>query len=309
MLLIGDQSQSRGNFPWVTSVLIGLNVAIFFCQVSQDESLTLGLSMVPAEVTTGEDLTGTHYEKMTVLTETYYDGEGEYQEVYAEEDVPIEHYPGPFPIHLTLLTSMFLHGDLIHLLGNLWFLLLFGRNVEHALGHALYLAFYLFCGFVAGIAQVMVDPNSIIPCLGASGAISGVMGAYVAIYPLNRIKIWMGLVLGVVQVPALVVVGIWFLMQWLSAWIVMDAGISTGTAYMAHVGGFLGGVVFTWGMTAWVYYSEWNKPKEEEFAEVEVVADATEEEEILPVFDVDVSPPSTGGGRIRLESERYMSKR
>src|SRR5207237_3296662 len=123
---------------------------------------------------------------------------------FRDVNVAIPQAPGPFPIFLTLFTSMFLHGGLLHLIGNMWALAIFGRNVECAFDHGRFLAFYLFCGVVGGLVYTASDPSSVLPALGASGAISGVMGAYVAIHPLNPISIWFGFFIGVIKLPAFV---------------------------------------------------------------------------------------------------------
>ena len=118
----------------------------------------------------------------------------------------------------------------------MWFLLIFGRNVECAMGHKRFLVFYIGCGLLAGLAHVESDVHSIIPYLGASGAIAGVMGAYVSIYPLNQMKVWFVVVF---DMPALLVVGLWVLLQYLSAMI--DDNQAGGVAYWAHLGGFFAG--------------------------------------------------------------------
>ncbi len=138
---------------------------------------------------------------------------------------------------------MFLHVNLLHLLANLWLLGMFGRNVETALNHGRFLAYYLIAGTVGGLAHVASGPESVIPCLGASGAISGILGSYLAIYPLNKIKVWMGWWLGILEVPAFIVLGIWLLWQCVSAVIALHVGkAGGGVAYVDHIGGFLMGV-------------------------------------------------------------------
>jgi membrane associated rhomboid family serine protease len=141
----------------------------------------------------------------------------------------------------TLFTSMFLHGGWLHLIGNLWFLWVFGNNVEDAMGHVRFFIFYVLCGVAAAVAQVIVDPASPVPMVGASGAISGVMGAYAVLYP--RVKIHTLVVLVVlffrVAVPAWVMLGYWFLLQLLST----GMGEVGGVAFWAHIGGFLAGVL------------------------------------------------------------------
>ncbi len=141
----------------------------------------------------------------------------------------------------TVVTSMFLHGGWLHLLGNLWFLWVFGNNVEDAMGHGRFIVFYLLCGVAAALAQVAVDPGSAVPMVGASGAISGVMGAYAILYPRVRIHTLVVLVILFfrVSVPAWVMLGYWFLLQ-LAGTTVDQVG---GVAFWAHAGGFLAGAL------------------------------------------------------------------
>jgi membrane associated rhomboid family serine protease len=143
----------------------------------------------------------------------------------------------------TVLTSMFIHGGWLHFLGNMLYLWIFGDNVEDRLGHFRYLVFYLFCGTVAAAAHIYMNPGSMLPTLGASGAIAGVMGAYFVLYPQSRILALIPLVIffRVMEVPAVVFLGIWFALQFLSS--VATAGVeSSGIAFWAHVAGFLAGV-------------------------------------------------------------------
>lgn len=141
----------------------------------------------------------------------------------------------------TVVTSMFLHGGWLHLLGNLWFLWVFGNNVEDAMGHRRFVAFYLLCGVAAALAQVGADPDSTIPMVGASGAISGVMGAYAVLYPRVRIHTLVVLIILFfrVSVPAWVMLGYWFLLQLASA----NVDPMSGVAFWAHAGGFLAGAL------------------------------------------------------------------
>jgi membrane associated rhomboid family serine protease len=139
----------------------------------------------------------------------------------------------------TLVTSMFLHGSWSHVIGNMWYLWIFGDNVEDRLGHAKFLIFYLLCGIVATYAQVLVNPNSNVENLGASGAIAGVLGAYLIMFPGGRVQVMMGR--GVIPMPAIVVIGFWAVLQLFSSFgAVSNEG---GVAYMAHVGGFVAGLV------------------------------------------------------------------
>jgi membrane associated rhomboid family serine protease len=142
----------------------------------------------------------------------------------------------------TLFTSMFLHGGWLHVLGNCWYLWVFGNNVEDAMGHLRFLAFYLVCGVAAAAAQILADPGSAVPMVGASGAISGVMGAYVVLYPRVRVHTLVVLVVFFFRMtfPAWVVLGLWFLMQVLNSSIEGQVG---GVAVMAHIGGFLAGAL------------------------------------------------------------------
>jgi membrane associated rhomboid family serine protease len=148
----------------------------------------------------------------------------------------------------TLLTSMFLHGGWMHVLGNMWFLWIFGDNIEDTLGHAKYLLFYLACGIAAGLSQVLVDPNSRVPTVGASGAIAGVMGAYMVKFPQSRIRtlIFIFLFITTVDVPAWLMLIYWFFIQFFNGFGTIGyshVAQGGGVAYMAHVGGFIAGVV------------------------------------------------------------------
>jgi membrane associated rhomboid family serine protease len=147
----------------------------------------------------------------------------------------------------TVITSMFLHGSWSHVIGNMWYLWIFGDNVEDNVGHGGFIVFYLLCGIAAAIGQVVVDPTSMLPTIGASGAIAGVMGAYFVLYPRSRVLTLIPFIfLQVVEIPAVVLLGFWFLMQLFSAGtIAMTAttGGSGGVAFAAHVAGFVIGAV------------------------------------------------------------------
>jgi len=148
---------------------------------------------------------------------------------------------------LTILTSMFLHGDLFHILGNLWFLWIFGDNIEDHLGHFPYLVFYLLCGIAAALTDIAIDPASLVPTIGASGAIAGVMGAYVLLYPRARVLTLVVLIIFFTfwWIPAWVFLGYWFLIQFVATSMVASAGHhqTGGIAFAAHVGGFVTGLV------------------------------------------------------------------
>ena len=143
---------------------------------------------------------------------------------------------------LDILTSMFMHGGLFHILGNMWFLWIFGDNVESALGHVRYLGFYLFCGFGAAIGQFLINPSSPVPMVGASGAIAGILGAYMLMYPRARVHVLIiFFVITTIAVPAQIAIGVWFLVQLTNG--LGSIGLNTGgVAWFAHIGGFAVGV-------------------------------------------------------------------
>jgi membrane associated rhomboid family serine protease len=144
----------------------------------------------------------------------------------------------------TPLTSMFMHGSWFHLLGNMWFLWLFGNNVEDSTGRARFALFYVLCGLAAAATQSLIDPSSVIPMVGASGAIGGVMGAYTVLYPKVRVHmlIFLGFYITTIVVPAYLMLGYWFLLQLLSGLPALGSK-EGGVAFWAHVGGFLAGAL------------------------------------------------------------------
>jgi membrane associated rhomboid family serine protease len=224
MFPISDENE-RGHGPaFVTLAFIAINVLVFlFLQGGggpEGADFTYGYSAVPFEITNGVDLV----EDETVTM----DG----------QSVPIPQEPGPSPIWLTLFSSIFMHGGWLHLGGNMLFLWIFGDNVEHRIGHGPYLIFYLVVGVIASFAQILVNTDSVIPTLGASGAISGVLGAYLVLFPTNRVTVFLFRVL--VPVPAIVAIGMWGVLQVVSGLAApADAG---GVAYMAHIGGLVAGL-------------------------------------------------------------------
>jgi membrane associated rhomboid family serine protease len=223
MFPIGDQNEPGHGPAFVTLALIAINVGVFLLlqELGNNLDFTYGWSAIPLEVTTGQDL---------VRPETInVDG----------QPFRVPQAPGPDPIQLTLLSSMFMHGDLLHLGGNMVFLWVFGDNVEHRAGKILFLAAYLGAGLVGSLAQIWSDTGSPIPTLGASGAISGVLGAYLVLFPGNRVTVFMFRFL--TQVPALVAIGIWIAFQVFASF-ATPAGVG-GVAYLAHIGGFAAGVV------------------------------------------------------------------
>ncbi len=146
--------------------------------------------------------------------------------------------------YYTVLTSMFMHGGWLHIIGNMWFLWIFGNNVEDSMGHLRFALFYLLCGLVAALGQVVADPDSALPMVGASGAIGGVMGAYIVLYPRVHVHmlIFLGFFVTVIAVPAMFMLGYWFVLQVLGGFgsVGSEGG---GTAFWAHVGGFVAGAL------------------------------------------------------------------
>ena len=227
MFPIGDENEPGHGLPFVTLAFLAINIAVFlFLQdMATNEAFTYAFSAIPLEITTGIDLV----ETLNVRV--------------GDQVFPVPHEPGPEPIHLTLFSSMFMHGGWLHLGGNMLFLWIFGDNVEHFVGHVVFPVFYLVAGVVATIAQVMIDTDSIIPTLGASGAISGVLGAYLVLFPTNRVTVIVFRFPA--QVPALVAIGLWAVLQFVNGFgsFAVSEETTGGVAYMAHIGGFVAGVV------------------------------------------------------------------
>ncbi len=162
------------------------------------------------------------------------------REITTSTDIPP---PGPRPIQATLLTSMFMHGGWLHLIGNMLYLWVFGNNVEDVFGHVGFIIFYLVTGLAASFAQILVGPSSAIPNIGASGAIAGVLGAYWIFYPRARIDTLVGR--AVVPLPAIYVLGFWIVLQFFQGIVALspEAREAGGVAWWAHIGGFLAGLV------------------------------------------------------------------
>ena len=153
------------------------------------------------------------------------------------------HYTIPGTL-LTILTSMFLHGDLFHILGNLWFLWIFGDNIEDYLGHFPYLLFYLLCGIAAALTDIALDPSSQLPTIGASGAIAGVMGAYILLYPRAKVLTWVVFIF-FWWIPSWFFLGYWFLIQFIAGYqmLAIQTATAGGVAWWAHIGGFIWGAL------------------------------------------------------------------
>ncbi|MGA8216300.1 MAG: rhomboid family intramembrane serine protease [Candidatus Sulfotelmatobacter sp.] len=214
MLPLRDD-QPRYSTPWVNYFLIGLNLVIFFFEATLDprslELLIRQFGVVPSHLA------------------SFLSGSPKYS----------------FPaVVLPFFTSMFLHGSWLHVIGNMWFLYIFGDNVEDYLGHFKYLVFYLLGGLIAMATQVAVNPHSAVPTVGASGAIAGILGAYFVLYPKARVLTWFFVF--VLWIPAWIILGYWFVLNFLSG---TETALSVhrqnmgGVAFWAHVGGFVAGAV------------------------------------------------------------------
>lgn len=214
--------------PYVTWTLVVINVVVFFGQ------LTHGISQA----------TMTHHRFAGLM---------QYAMVpaYLTGKAPVPAIvPDPY---LTIFTSMFLHGGWMHIIGNMVYLVVFGNNIEDRLGHVKYLIFYLGSGVIAALAHISSNPASTDPTVGASGAIAGVLGAYIVLYPRARVSclLLLGFILTTVQVPAIILLGVWILTQIGSAYFQSGAQLSGGIAYWAHIGGFAGGILLLFVLGGW----------------------------------------------------------
>ncbi|MCL4474535.1 MAG: rhomboid family intramembrane serine protease [Actinobacteria bacterium] len=201
-------------FPIVTVIIIAINAAVFFYELSLGAAGKLDdfftqYGMTPYEITHG-----------------------------------VSTVPRSIPVYLTLITAMFLHGGWLHIGGNMLYLWIFGNNVEDTMGRFRFIFFYLACGVLAGLAQIAVDPSSIVVNIGASGAIAGILGAYLVLFPRAKVTtlIFLVVFITVVQLPAVAVLIFWFLLQLFSGVIGMSAS-GDNVAYFAHIGGFLAGLL------------------------------------------------------------------
>jgi membrane associated rhomboid family serine protease len=223
MFPIGDDNSDRIRTPFVNYIFVGVNILVFLLlqQVGSNDSFTYAFSLVPQEITTGVDITGVQVVR---------DSLGNTGQV--------PHFATPLPVYFNFLSSMFMHGDVMHIFGNMMFLFIFGDNLENLLGHVRYAAFYIVCGFAAAIAQIMMDTDSVIPMLGASGAISGVLGGYILLFPQRKVRAIIFNFL--TTVPAFVALGVWIVYQLIVGYMT-DPGTG-GVAYAAHIGGFFAGL-------------------------------------------------------------------
>jgi membrane associated rhomboid family serine protease len=169
--------------------------------------------------------------------------------VYAYGAIPhnIVSFESTQPIHplLTLFTSMFMHGGIFHIFGNMLYLWIFGNNIEDRLGHFRFILFYLFCGIVAALSHTLTATGSGVPMIGASGAVSGVLGAYILLFPMAKVHtiIFLGFFVQSVQIPALIVIGFWAIIQLVNGLIAQGMPSQGGIAWFAHAGGFLAGLI------------------------------------------------------------------
>lgn len=233
---IGDDNRDRRTTPVVNYFFILTNILVFvFLQDwGRNISFTYSYSTVPAEIVTGHD----------IVTQS--------QLVYNDLTQQYEHIPGlgvtPINVYLTLISSMFMHGGFAHILGNLLFLFIFGDNIEDAIGHGKYFFFYLLCGVISGLAYVFstyfFGQNLYVPSLGASGAISGVLGGYIVLFPRKKVYIWLFFFF-TIAVPAFLAVGAWFIFQLVDSFGALGKTdqASGGIAYAAHIGGFIAGLI------------------------------------------------------------------
>src|ERR1700704_600977 len=234
---IADENSDRGSTPWInyTIILINIFVFVFLQCLGSNDKFTYAFSTVPAEIITGRDIATRDRLLIEPIT---------------GQSVAIPGLqPTPIPVWLTLITSMFMHGGLAHIFGNMLFLWIFGDNIEDRLGHPRYLIFYLVCGVLAGLAHVFATfvfagenvASLLVPSLGASGAISGVLGAYILLFPTKRVTVLLSWF--VTQVPAFIAIGLWFVFQLISGLGVLGRGSRQGgVAYAAHIGGFIAGL-------------------------------------------------------------------
>jgi membrane associated rhomboid family serine protease len=245
---IGDDNQGRLTTPFVVYATIALNFLVFLLlqqagATEQGERFTYGYAVVPYEITSGEDLT-----QPVVIRDSHVADSGPRSRL-GQPPAAIPEAPGPSPIYLTLLTAMFMHGGWMHILGNMLYLWIFGDNIEDNFGHGKFAIFYLVCGLAASFAQIALDPSSPIPSLGASGAIAGVLGAYLVMFPRNRVRniVFLGFFITTIELPAIIVLGFWIVLQIISQYTASfsHTAQSSGVAYMAHIGGFATGVLLS----------------------------------------------------------------
>ena len=233
MIPIGDDDSDRIRIPFVNYLFIAVNILVFivYQKMGSNIDFTYSYSTVPAEIMNGHD----------IVTAPVW-----VQDPVGGGQVQI---PGlgitPIPVLLTLITSMFMHGGLVHLGGNMLYLWVFGDNLEDRMGHLRYFFFYLICGVIASLTHVFTDylfgENHLIPSLGASGAISGVMGGYLLLFPTRRVTVFF--IFTFLRVPAFIVLGAWIVLQVANGMGYLGGSEASGIAYAAHIGGFIAGLL------------------------------------------------------------------
>lgn len=230
---IGDDNSDRHLKPIVNYVLILINILVFILlqDIGRDMSFTFAYSTVPAEILTGQDIiTNPHIEENPIT--------GQRMVIPGLQRTDI-------PVYLTLISSMFMHGGIAHIAGNLMYLWIFGDNLENAMGHRNYLIFYLLTGILATLCHVFttvyLSQDPLIPSLGASGAISGVLGGYMLMFPRRSVHVWF--LWGIISVPAVIAVGIWIAFQVINGMGALGGEEAGGVAYAAHIGGFIAGLI------------------------------------------------------------------
>jgi len=233
LLPVGDDNRDRTTTPLINYFFIIANILVFvFLQdIGTNEEFTYSFSLVPEEIVSGKD----------IVT-----GGGVYSDPQSGERIYVTGLqPTPYPVYITFFTSMFMHGGIAHLFGNMLFLFIFGDNIEHRLGHLRYFFFYFIVGIFASASHIIVTymfgGNTLIPVLGASGAISGVLAAYLVLYPKKRVRVLLFYFL--TEVPAVFAIGLWFVFQLVSGIGMLGGGIESGVAYGAHIGGFISGLL------------------------------------------------------------------
>lgn len=215
-----DDSRQR-RFHFVVLLLLLTNIAVFIYQITRGEDgmarFVFSYAAIPFELTEFTDIPPTI----------------------------------DYPIWVTAFTSMFMHGGLLHIASNMLYLWVFGDNIEDAMGPGRFLLFYVLCGLGALAAQIVIDPGSQTPIVGASGAIAGVLGAYLMLFPRGRVNVVTFIVIipFFLRLPAVIVIGFWILIQFFSGWASLGPNVEEatgGVAYFAHIGGFLTGVILIW---------------------------------------------------------------
>ena len=214
MIPLKDDNPTR-TFPFITIALIVINCILFIIELSQGKYLITfieSFGCIPYEITMGTDVEPFIF----------------------------------FPVRLTIITSMFLHGGWMHLVGNMLYLWIFGNNIEDKLGHLRFIIFYFIVGVTASIAQILINPYSTIPQIGASGAISGVLGAYLLLFPKAKVLTLVPLFyfIRVIKLPAFVILGFWIALQIINGFASLSYTAVGGVAFFAHIGGFIAGLLF-----------------------------------------------------------------